>query len=203
MLPGLTGIKHLPASATSIAGFAAEKGKVCINNVRFYSSDKGFIYLALLLALMVMGIMLGRTGTVWKQVMQREREEELLFRGAQIQDAIRHWHKPQGSGEHIATPLNNLQDLLKDPRRSGTVRYLRRLYQDPISNGDWNLIRDPSRGIVGVASPSKELVIKQDNFPEQLQDLAHKTRYEEWQFMYQAATQAATTENTHLSGGRP
>lgn len=202
MLPGLAGIERLPAIATSTAGATAKKGKVCINSVRFYSSDKGFTYLALLVALMVMGIMLGRTGTAWKQVMQREREEELLFRGAQIQDAIRHWHKPHGSGEHIATPLNNLQDLLKDPRRSGTVRYLRRLYQDPISNGDWNLIRDPARGIIGVASPSNKLVIKQDNFPEQLQNLAHKTRYEEWQFMYQPATQPASTENTQLSGGR-
>jgi type II secretory pathway pseudopilin PulG len=184
------------------AGITTQKGKVCINSVRFYLSDKGSTYLALLVALMVMGIMLGRAGTVWKQVMQREREEELLFRGAQIQDAIRHWHTPQGSGEHIATPLHSLQDLLKDPRRSGTVRYLRRLYQDPISNSDWNLIRDPARGIVGVASPSKELVIKKDNFPEQLQNLAHKTRYEEWQFMYQPAAQAASAENTHLSGGR-
>ena len=36
-----------------------------------------------------MGIMLGMMGETWSMIMRRDREEELLFRGKQIKDAIR------------------------------------------------------------------------------------------------------------------
>ncbi len=64
------------------------------------------------------------------------------------------------------------------------MRYLRKLYRDPITNQDWVLIREPARGIIGVASSSTERVIKKDNFPDQLQDLVNKERYDQWQFVY-------------------
>ncbi len=154
----------------------------------YLHNQHGFTYLIVLLAVMLIGIMLGAVGTSWKLTMQREREEELLFRGMQIQDAIGRWHQPQGSvQQHVATPLNDLKDLLRDPRTPATVRYLRKLYRDPITNQDWTLIREPARGIVGVASSSTEKVIKKDNFPDQLQDLVNKERYEQWQFVYKAA----------------
>lgn len=151
----------------------------------YLHNQKGFTYLIALLAVMLIGIMLGAAGTSWKNVMQREREEELLFRGMQIQDAIGRWHQPQGNvQQHAATPLNDLKDLLRDPRTPATVRYLRKLYCDPITNQDWVLIREPARGIIGVASSSTERVIKKDNFPDQLQDLVNKERYDQWQFVY-------------------
>lgn len=153
----------------------------------FLHNTNGFAYLITLLAVMLIGIMLGIVGSSWKQTMQREREEELLFRGMQIQDAIGRWQQPPpGVQQHVATPLNDLKDLLQDPRTPAKVRYLRKLYRDPITNQDWTLIREPARGIVGVASSSTERVIKKDNFPDQLQDLANKERYEQWQFVYKA-----------------
>lgn len=157
---------------------------------KFIASNKGSAYLYILLVVMLIGVMMGRVGTTWKQVIQREKEEELLFRGMQIQEAIARWQQPQaGVQQHVATPLTDLKYLLKDPRTPNTVRYLRRLYNDPMTGGDWNLIKDPARGIVGVASSSKEQVIKKDNFPEQLQTLSNKERYEEWQFLYQQTRQ--------------
>lgn len=157
--------------------------------MHFFQSHKGFAYLYLLLAVMIMGILSAIAGSTWKQIMQREAEEELLFRGMQIQEAIRRWHQPQKGSQHVATPLNDLKDLLNDPRTPSTVRYLRRLYTDPITNDDWILIREPERGIIGVASSSKKTVIKKANFPDQLLTFSNRERYEEWQFTYQPTSQ--------------
>jgi len=159
-----------------------------------FHNQQGFTYLIALLAVMLIGIMLGAVGTSWKNVMQREREEELLFRGMQIQDAISRWHQPKGTiQQHVATPLNDLKDLLRDPRTPATVRYLRKLYRDPMTNQDWVLIRETSRGIIGVSSSSTERVIKKDNFPDQLQDLVNKERYDQWQFVYKSGQKTVQT----------
>lgn len=158
-------------------------------------NQHGFAYLFVLLAVMLIGIMLGAVGTSWKQTMQREREEELLFRGMQIQDAIARWHKPKpGIRQHVATQLNDLKDLLQDPRSLEKARYLRKLYLDPMTNQEWGLIRDSSHGIIGVVSTSSNGVIKQDNFPDQVKDFAHKERYDQWQFVY---TQSANVNQLH------
>ena len=143
----------------------------------------GFTYLTALLLVMLMGIMLGAVGQSWKTIMQREREEELLFRGSQYKEAIARWYKPR-PGQHIATPLRDLKDLLQDPRSLTTVRYLRRLYPDPLTGKDWNVIADPVKGITGVASSSTEKPLKIGNFPDTLTDLAGKESYAEWQFVY-------------------
>lgn len=164
---------------------------------QFARDSGGFTYLFALLAVVIMGIMQGLAGTSWRQVMQREREQELLFRGLQIQEAITRWHQPHpGVLRHVATPLNDLKDLLEDPRTPGRVRHLRRLYRDPMTNREFSVIREPNRGIVGVVSTSGAETIKKDNFPEPLQDLAGQQYYNQWKFIYkpqQKQPQAQTT----------
>ncbi|MEI6208696.1 MAG: type II secretion system protein [Desulfuromonadales bacterium] len=118
--------------------------------------------------------------------MQREREEELLFRGAQYKDAITRWYKPV-SGQHVATPLRDLKDLLHDPRSLTTVRYLRRLYTDPMTGKAWNVIADPVQGISGVASTSIDKPFKITGFPDDLADLAGMSTYSDWRFVYKKA----------------
>jgi type II secretory pathway pseudopilin PulG len=143
----------------------------------------GFTYIAVLVLVMIMGIMLGVTGQVWKMVADREREAELLFRGSQYRDAITRWYTPL-PGQHVATPLRDLKDLLKDPRTGGTVRYLRRLYLDPMTDKEWLVVRDASQGIVGVSSSSEAQPIKQGNFPEEFKTFEGKSKYSDWQFVY-------------------
>jgi type II secretory pathway pseudopilin PulG len=149
----------------------------------FFRDQKGVTYLMALMIVMITGIMLGSVGQTWKTLMQREKEEELLFRGQQIADALTRWHSPR-AGQTPATPLTDLKDLLKDPRTPVTVKYLRKLYTDPITNSEWVLVKDPTRGIVGVASSSTQATLKKDNFPDELKEFAGKQRYNEWVFSY-------------------
>jgi len=150
------------------------------------TDNRGFTYLAVVVMVIITGISLGAFGLSWKTMMKREREEELLFRGCQIRDAIARWYTPR-PGEHASTPLNDLKDLLQDPRTAQTVRYLRRLYTDPVTNKEWVLIKDPSKGIQGVASSSEDAPLKTGGFPDDLQDFTGKTRYSEWRFVYTAS----------------
>ena len=146
-------------------------------------SNKGFALLAVLTMVIIMGISLSAAGLSWRIVMKREREQELLFRGSQIRDAIARWYALK-SVEQAAMPLRDLKDLLADPRTPKTVRYLRRLYKDPMTNKDWQLIVDPAKGIQGVVSTSQEAPLKTAGFPDELQDFTGKGRYNEWRFVY-------------------
>jgi hypothetical protein len=107
----------------------------------------------------------------------------------QYRDAIDRWNKPPkplpGQAPIQQThKLNDLKDLLQDPNTPETVRYLRRLYIDPITNKDFDLIVDPVRGIIGVKSSSQDPPLKRDNFPDDLKTFANKDKYSDWQFNY-------------------
>ena len=148
-------------------------------------SNRGFTFIAALLAVVVMGIMLGAAGKSWKTVMKREKEKELLFRGIEIRNALVRWHYPQGPGMHPRSRLNDLKDLLKDPRTPGTTKYLRRLYTDPMTGKEWQELKDPQWGVVGVFSASEEAPLKKANFPKELKEFEGKTKYSDWRFTVQ------------------
>ena len=156
-------------------------------------STAGFTYLAALMVVVIMGIMLAAAGQSWKTVMDREREEELLFRGMQYRDALIRWYKqPGGTGQRQRPALNELKDLLKDPNLPGNVRYLRTLYEDPVTGEEWVPIKGGATGgIIGVHSASEKEPIKTANFPKGLEDLEGKTKYSEWQFLAEQAGAAA------------
>jgi len=151
-------------------------------------NQNGFTFLTAVIMVIIMGVSLGAAEMSWRIIMKREREEELIFRGRQIRDAINRWYAPRGA-EHVSTPLRDLKDLLKDPRTPQTVRHLRRLYADPITNGEWSVINDPTKGIQGVVSTSQEKPLKSDGFPDDLQDFTGKSSYSDWRFIYSPAKQ--------------
>ena len=157
---------------------------------------KGFTYLAALMMVIIIGIMLGAVGQMWNTVMQREKEEELIFRGRQYKDAITRWYKPRAGKQ--PTPLRKLDDLLSDPNSLTTVRYIRRLYKDPITGKDWKIFNDPNKGIQGVASTSEDKPLKTKGFPDDLSDLSGKTRYSDWLFMYAAANSSGRNQQKRM-----
>lgn len=141
-------------------------------------SNAGFTYIAALFLVMVMGIMLGAVGQSVQVIMKREREKELIFRGLQYRDAIERWTKKG------ATPLLDIKNLLRDPRSAAGDKYLRQLYTDPITGGDWRILKDPNLGIYGVASTSEQEPLKVGNFPDVIKDFKEKKKYSEWEFIY-------------------
>ncbi|MBI5237140.1 MAG: type II secretion system protein [Deltaproteobacteria bacterium] len=143
----------------------------------------GFTYLAVLFAVMVMGLILSRTGALHRNAAERAKEEELIFRGLEIKRAIGAYYM-----ENNRYP-SRLEDLLKDPGLPYTKRYLRRLYADPFTGrADWELIKAPqleiAAGIIGVRSRGLGEPFKKTDFPPELKGLEGKKRYGDWEFAY-------------------
>jgi type II secretory pathway pseudopilin PulG len=144
--------------------------------------QKGFTYIALLAAIVIIGITLGSAAKSWQNISQREKEEELLFRGNQYRMAIERYYNAL-PGRHQLP--NSIDVLLKDERTPVGKRHLRQQYKDPITGEDFELIRDMFHGntIKGVFSKSEKTPVKQSGFPEVLKDFEGKTKYNEWQFV--------------------
>ena len=147
-----------------------------------------------LFAVMVIGLMLGLAGQTWSQVMQREREEELLFRGEQYRRAIESYYAT-GHGGQGSYP-RSLEDLLKDPRSVETKRHLRKLYLDPFTNEEFALIgaggsvegetvsAQSIDRIKGVRSTSTLAPFRQEGFPEEYTTFKGAGSYDKWEFVY-------------------
>jgi type II secretory pathway pseudopilin PulG len=180
------------------------------------TSSAGFTLIAAMVAVTIIGILLGATGQSWKMFMKREREVELLFRGMQYRNAITRWYNPNlkpgvsagvTGAKAVALapttghPLRDLKFLLQDPGSAGTVRYLRKLYTDPITGKDFVPVLDANQNIIGVASSSEDAPLKIGNFPEELKVmLSDKKKYNEWKFVYTTVppTAAGTSQVTGL-----
>jgi len=141
----------------------------------------GFTYIALLVAIVIIGITLGSAAKSWQNLSQREKEEELLFRGNQYRLAIENYYNYQGRHQFP----NSVDVLLKDERSPNGKRHLRQQYKDPITGEDFEVVRDMFHGnaIKGVFSKSEKTPIKIAGFPEELKDFEGKTKYSEWQFI--------------------
>lgn len=144
--------------------------------------EKGFIYLSLLFIVAVMGIAASATGYVWSTVAARNKEEELLFRGGEIKKAVSSYYQESPGAKSYP---RNLEDLLKDPRYPVIRRHLRKIYQDPVTGkADWENIKAPQGGIMGVKSRSEKEPFKKKNFAEEYAGFEGKSRYSEWEFIY-------------------
>jgi len=144
--------------------------------------DKGFVYIALLIGLAIVGIGLGAVSEVWTQSRQRERERELLFVGNQIRQAITLYYLGSPPANR-RFPLQ-LDELIEDVRAPDKpARYLRKMFLDPITNSDkWGEVRLPGGQLVGVYSLSDLEPIKSTGFALRDVDFNEKTRYSEWIF---------------------
>ncbi len=147
--------------------------------------DSGFTYIALLAAIVIIGISLGAAGKYWSNVILREKETELLFRGDQYRRAIELYYSSAIPGTQPMYP-QSIDDLVKDNRTGAGKRHLRQKYKDPITGEDFVEFRDKTKAnrITGVYSSSDKEPLKQGNFPDQYKDFEGKKKYSEWKFLY-------------------
>jgi len=143
--------------------------------------DRGFTYLGLLFLVALIGLALATAGEVAATTARREREAQLLWAGHEYRAAIgRYWNQRR------SYPMA-LQDLIGTGGDAKVqLRFLRRLYTDPVSGGlDWVLVLAPGGGIMGVASSSKGAPLKTGGFDEADQGFDEAKSYADWKFTFQ------------------
>jgi type II secretory pathway pseudopilin PulG len=144
----------------------------------------GFTYITILFVVALMSTGLALIGEIWHTSAAREKEAELLFVGNEYRKAIERYYL---SGPQRQYP-KHLSDLIKDPRQPATVRYLRRLYPDPITGKDeWGLVKSPDGGLAGVYSLSENAPLKVSGFAVRDEAFEGKTKYSDWQFGFAPA----------------
>lgn len=92
--------------------------------------EAGYTLVALMATVTIMLIAMAAAVPSWEYVMKDDREQELIFRGGEIADAIQRFQQRNGN----ALPPN-LEVLVKG-------KFLRREYDDPMTkDGKWRFIR--------------------------------------------------------------
>jgi type II secretory pathway pseudopilin PulG len=198
--------------------------------LRPLSGRAGFTYMGMLVIIMIIGITSAVVAQSWRIAAKREKEKELLWRGNQFRLAIKRYYQARlktpaaaGAPANASYYPTDLHDLLKDPSAPGTVRYLRKIYTDPMTGkADWALDPPPAPpggsnvtgGTVasgehfgGVHSVSDAEPLKKSNFD--LEDIkftnisgaGRKARYSDWQFDYDPNAPAPNAIVTVPTGG--
>ena len=101
----------------------------------------GYSLVALMAAIAIMMIMMAAAAPYWRYVMRDDAEQELIFRGGEIADAVARYQRRNGN----ALP-SSLEVLVKG-------KFLRRAYKDPMTkHGRWRFIR-PGELVGPVTAP--------------------------------------------------
>lgn len=163
----------------------------------------GFVMLAVLIFIALFGAISAAVVSAGAALARRAAEEDLLFVGSQFRNAIRSYYESGAGG--LRYPLS-LEDLLRDKRFPGITRHLRRIYPDPLTGrDDWELMRSPEGGIMGVASKAPGTPLKTENFAPEFDQFRGKSRYADWGFTFvpTPAPAAASGAVASPAGGAP
>lgn len=143
--------------------------------------ETGFSYLTVMIAITLMGLVTTMAARQWKTMVQRELEADLLAKGVEIQSALALYSASAKAGRVVPGEVypQTLAELTRPPKP-----FLRKVYPDPAGRGEWELLRAPTGGIMGVRSKSKHKPIKQSNFPLAVRHFEGKPTYYDWVFQY-------------------
>jgi type II secretory pathway pseudopilin PulG len=105
---------------------------------------KGTVLIILMVAVLIMGIGLLVAAEVWDTQIQRENEEELIFRGKQYVEAVRLFQL-----KHPGTFPKSFEVMIEE-------KCLRRPFRDPMTaQGEWNLILSTGQATAIAETPAE------------------------------------------------
>lgn len=135
----------------------------------------------LMIAIVLIGVAMSVAARQWKTMVQRELEADLLMKGIEIQSALALYSNTMKAGRVIPGEVypTTLADLTRQPKP-----YLRKVYPDPVGHGDFEVIRAPTGGIMGVRSKSRSKPIKEKDFPLAVRHFEGRPTYADWVFQH-------------------
>lgn len=147
----------------------------------FRNGERGFSYVALMFAIVIIGLGMTMAARQWKVMVQRELEMDLLSKGIEIQNALALYSATMKAGRVVPGEVypQSLAELTRLPKP-----FLRKVYPEPVGHGEWEVIRAPTGGVMGVRSKSKGRPIRQHDFPPAVRHFDGRTSYHDWVFQH-------------------
>ena len=130
-----------PTAAPIVSGERCRPRRIAVSPPRRGAAD-GYVLLGVLIGVTILGIGLSAAVELWSQVLQRDREAELVFRGEATVRAIERFQR-----DRPGTLPETLEELVEG-------RYLRRAWRDPMTGEPFRLLRaeDAVRPVPGTAA---------------------------------------------------
>src|SRR5580765_5432642 len=144
-------------------------------------NERGVTYLMLMFVIVLIGIATTTAAKQWKVIVQRELEADLLAKGIEIQNALALYSATIKAGRVMPGEVypQTLADLTRLPKP-----FLRKVYLDPMGHGEWEYLRAPTGGIMGVRSKSLAKPFRQREFPPAVRHFEGRTSYRDWIFQH-------------------
>lgn len=153
--------------------------------------ERGFSYVVLMFAIVLIGLGMTVAARQWKMMVQRELEADLLSKGIEIQSALALYSTAMKAGRVVPGEMypQSLAELTRLPKP-----FLRKVYAEPVGHGEWELVRAPTGGIMGVRSKSRSKPIRQHDFPPAVRHFEGRASYYDWVFQYPSPSIGAMTQ---------
>lgn len=144
-------------------------------------NELGFSYVMLMFAVVLIGLATSVAARQWKVIVQRELEADLLAKGIEIQNALALYSTTMKAGRVVPGEIYpaSLAELTRQPKP-----FLRKVYLDPVGHGEWDLVRAPMGGIMGVRSKSRAKPIREREFPMAVRHFEGRPTYYDWVFQH-------------------
>ncbi len=107
--------------------------------------------------------------------LKRDKEEELLFRGREYARAIAAFSR---KNKRYPRELAELMDDRSPQKR----QFIRQLYKDPMSGGNFTPILNLEGSVIGVASASNDVPFRKVPFEGAPKDFDKAKTYADWRF---------------------
>jgi hypothetical protein len=151
----------------------------------------------LMFVIVLIGIATTTAAKQWKVVVQRELEADLLSKGIEIQNALALYSATIKAGRVMPGEVypQTLADLTRLPKP-----YLRKVYLDPVGHGEWEYVRAPTGGIMGVRSKSRAKPFRTQGFPLVVRHFEGRGSYYDWVFQHPSPSSAPIVQPGTVPG---